>query len=167
MPGRILTESADIRALLDRVRTIAVVGVSTDWKRPSSYVMKYLQSRGYRTIPVNPRAVGQSIWNEPVYAALSDIPDRFDMVEIFRKSEDVPPIVDEAIRLAPAKGIRAVWMQIGVRHEEAAAKAAAAGLDVVMDRCAKIEYGRHHNELAWGGFNTGVISAKRPRLRLA
>lgn len=167
MPGRILTEPTDIRALLDRVRVIAVVGVSTDWKRPSSYVMKYLQSRGYRTIPVNPRAVGQEIWGEKVYASLTDIPDRVDMVEIFRKSEDVPPIVDEAIKSAGAKGLRAIWMQIGVRHDAAASAAVAAGLDVVMDRCAKIEYGRHHNELAWGGFNTDVISAKRPRVRLA
>ncbi len=167
MTGRILTEPADIRGLLDRVRVIAVVGVSTDWKRPSSYVMKYLQSRGYRTIPVNPRAAGETIWGEPVFATLAEIPDRYDMIDVFRKSDDVPPIVDEAIRLAPEKGIRAVWMQIGVRHEGAAAKAVAAGLDVVMDRCAKIEYGRHHNELAWGGFNTGIISAKRPRLRLA
>jgi len=167
VPGRILTEPADIRALLDRVRVIAVVGVSTDWKRPSSYVMKYLQSRGYRTVPVNPRAAGQEIWGERVHASLADIPDRFDMVEIFRKSEDVRPIVDEAIRLAQEKSIRAVWMQTGVRHDEAAQKATAAGLDVVMDRCAKIEYGRHHSELAWGGFNTGVISAKRQRVRHA
>jgi predicted CoA-binding protein len=134
MCGRILTEPADLRALLDRVRTIAVVGVSTEWKRPSSYVMKYLQSRGYRTIPVNPRAAGEDIWGERVYASLSDIPDRFDMVDIFRNS---------------------------------ATRATAAGLDVVMDRCAKIEYGRHHSELSWGGFNTGLISAKRARVRLA
>ncbi len=167
MTGRVLTDPADIRSLLDRVRTIAVVGVSTDWKRPSSYVMKYLQSRGYRTIPVNPRAAGQVIWGEPVFASLAETPDRYDMIDVFRKSDYVPSIVDEAIRLAAEKGVRAVWMQIGVRHDGAAAKAVAAGLDVVMDRCAKIEYGRHHNELAWGGFNTGIISAKRPRLRLA
>jgi predicted CoA-binding protein len=167
MSGRILTEPADLRALLDRVRTIAVVGVSTEWKRPSSYVMKYLQSRGYRTIPVNPRAAGEDIWGERVYASLSDIPDRFDMVDIFRKSEDVPPIVDEAIRLKETKGILAIWIQLGIRHDISATRATAAGLDVVMDRCAKIEYGRHHSELSWGGFNTGLISAKRARVRLA
>ena len=167
MAGRLITEPADIRAILDRTRAVAVVGVSADWKRPSHYVMKYIQSRGVRTIPVNPRAVGEPILGEKVYASLSDIPDRFDMVDLFRKSEDIPPIVDEAIGLAAAKGIKTIWMQLGISNDAAALKAVAAGLDVVQDRCLKIEYGRHHSELAWGGFNTGVISAKRPKARLS
>lgn len=167
MPGSLFTTPAAIKRVLDRVRTIAVVGVSAEWKRPSYYVMKYLQTRGYRMIPVNPRAAGTEILGERVYASLAQIPGRFDMVQIFRKPADVPAVVDEAIRLATEKGITVIWMQLGIRHDAAAAQAVAAGLDVVMDRCAKIEYGRHHNELGWGGFDTGVISARRPRVRLA
>ena len=113
--------------------------------------------------PVNPGALGQQILGEPVYATLSDIPHDFDVVQIFRPSDAVPPIVDEALALAKDKGIRVIWMQISVEHGEAAAKAEAAGLEVVMNRCTKIEYGRLNSELRWGGVNTGIISSKKAR----
>ena len=158
---------AYIRSILASVRTIAMVGASPRWNRPSFFAMKYLQQKGYRVIPVNPRAAGQEILGERVYATLSEIPQRFEMVDIFRRAEDVPPVVEEALALAPEKGIKVVWMQLGVRHDEAARAAEAAGLQVVMDRCAKIEYGRLNTELSWGGFNSRVISSRRRRVRIA
>ena len=154
-----------IRKILVDIRTIAMAGASPNWVRPSNFAMKYLQQKGYRVIPVNPGAVGQEILGEPVYAALSDIPDNFDMVDIFRNSEAAGEIVDEAIALAHDKDIKVIWMQLGVRNDAAAARAEAAGLTVIMDRCPKIEFGRLFHELAWSGVNTGVISSKRPRLR--
>ena len=150
--------------VLNSVRTIAMVGASATWNRPSHFAMKYLQEKGYRVIPVNPGQAGKEILGETAYASLSAIPDPFEMVDVFRASKDVPPIVEEAIALAPEKGIRVIWMQLGVIHHEAAGKAEAAGLKVVMDRCPKIEFGRLHSELSWGGFNSRVISAKRRRL---
>lgn len=157
---------AQIRRILDETRTIAMVGASANWVRPSNFAMKYLQRKGYRVIPVNPGSAGTEIHGETCYASLSDIPDRFDMVDVFRRPEDAGAIVDEAIALRDAKGIRTVWMQLGVVDEAAAARAEAAGLTVVMDRCPKIEFGRLHHELSWSGINSGVISSKRPRLRL-
>jgi len=154
-----------ILRILREVRTIAMVGASPNWVRPSFFAMKYLQQKGYRVIPVNPGAAGQEILDEHVYASLKDIPDRFDMVDIFRNSEAAGPIVDEAIALASAKGVKVVWMQLGVRNDAAAARAEASGLTVIMDRCPKIEFGRLHHELSWSGVNSGVISSKRPRLR--
>jgi O-acetylhomoserine (thiol)-lyase len=127
-----------IAGILRSVKTIAMVGASTNWNRPSFFVMKYLQSKGYRVIPVNPGAAGQTLLGETVRARLSDIAEPVDMVDIFRRSESVGPIVDEAIAI----GAKIVWMQLGVRNDEAAAKAQAAGLTVVMDRCPKIEFGR-------------------------
>jgi predicted CoA-binding protein len=153
--------------ILNSVRTIAMVGASATWNRPSHFAMKYLQQKGYRVIPVNPRQAGGEILGEPVYARLSEIPEPFDMVDIFRASDAVPGIVDEALELKDAKGIRVVWMQLGVVHEEAARKAEQAGLQVVMNRCPKIEFGRLNSELAWQGFNTGVISSKRRRVSMA
>ena len=154
-----------IREILRTVRTIAMVGASANWVRPSNFAMKYLQGKGYRVIPVNPGAAGQTIWGETAYASLADIPDRFEMVDIFRASDAAGPIVDEAIALAAAKGTEVIWMQLGVRDDKAAARAEKAGLAVVMNRCTKIEYGRLFGELSWAGVNSGIVSAKRPRMR--
>jgi uncharacterized protein len=152
--------------ILRGVRTIAMVGASTDWNRPSAFAMTYLQSKGFRVIPVNPRAAGQTINGERCYASLDDIPREevggIDMVDVFRASKEVPPIADAAVRI----GAKVLWMQIGVRNEEAARKAKKAGLSVVMNRCPKIEYGRLHGELSWGGFNSRIITSKRRRVTL-
>jgi len=136
-----------------------MVGASPDWNKASSFAMKYLQHKGYRVIPVNPRAVGENIFGEPCYAGLRDIPDGVDMVDIFRRSETAGAIVDDAIAI----GAKVVWMQLGVRDDAAAAKAEAAGLTVIMNRCPKIEYARLHGELSWAGFNSRIISSRRRR----
>ena len=149
---------AELRAILERTRTIAIVGVSANAVRPSFYVARYLQLKGYRIVPVNPGLAGQMLLGETVYADLSDIPDAIDMVDIFRRSEHVPPIVDAALDRWP--DLQTIWMQIGVVHEEAAARARARGVDVVMNRCPKIEYQRLFGELRMGGFNTGIISSR-------
>jgi len=166
MASPLTYSNAELLAILRATRTIAMVGASPKWNRPSYFAMKYLQEKGYRVIPVNPGHAGKEILGETVYASLSDIPDRFDMVDIFRNSEAAGPITDEAIALAKEKGIKVVWMQIGVINEAAAERARAAGLTVVMNRCPKIEFGRLHAELSWGGFNSGIISAKRRRVQL-
>lgn len=158
--------NSELLAILTSVRTIAMVGASPTWNRPSFFAMKYLQEKGYRVIPVNPGAAGGEILGERVYASLSDIPERFDMVDIFRGSEAAEAITDEALALAEEKGIRVIWMQLGVVNQAAAEKARAAGLKVVMDRCPKIEFGRLHSELSWGGFNSRVITAKRRKVQL-
>ncbi|MCB1834341.1 MAG: CoA-binding protein [Geminicoccaceae bacterium] len=134
-----------------------MVGASANETRPSYYAMLYLQKKGYRVFPVNPRYVGQSILGEAVYPDLASLPQPPDVVQVFRRSEDAPGVVDEAI----AAGAKTVWMQLGVRHDEAAERARRAGLDVVMDRCPKIEYGRLFGELGWLGVNRGVISGRR------
>ena len=149
-----------IRGLLRRTRVIAMPGASMDWNRPSYFVMKYLQRKGYRVIPVNPRAAGEELMGETVVAALSEIDGPVDMVDVFRNSEAAGPITDEAIAI----GAKTVWMQIGVRNDEAASRATAAGLDVVMNRCPKIEFSRLCGELSWLGMNSGVISARRRRI---
>ena len=150
-----------LRKVLGSVRTIAMVGASPDWHKASSFAMKYLQSKGYRVIPVNPRAAGKSILGETCYARLSEIPEsatrRIDMVDIFRNSEAAGAVTDEAVAI----GARVVWMQLGVRNDAAAARAEKAGLTVIMNRCPKIEYGRLNGELSWGGFNSRIISSKR------
>jgi uncharacterized protein len=151
---------AYLRGILNSVRTIAMVGASEHWNRPSFFAMKYLQGKGFRVIPVNPQAKGEEILGEKVYRDLAEIPDKVDMVDIFRRADAVPAIVDQAI----ATGAKVVWMQLGVRHDEAAAKAETAGLKVVMNRCPKIEYSRLNGELAWSGVNTGIISSKRRKL---
>jgi len=148
-----------IRGVLRRVRVIAMVGASPNWNRPSYFAMKYLQHKGYRVIPVNPAAAGQTILGEKTYASLKDVPDKVDMVDIFRNSDAAGPITDDAIAI----GAKVVWMQLGVRNDEAARRAEAAGLTVVMNRCPKIEYGRLSGELSWSGINSGIISAKRRR----
>ena len=149
-----------LRSVLRDVKTIAMVGASPNWNRPSYFAMKYLQEKGFRVIPVNPQAAGQTILGETAYAELADVPEPVDMVDIFRRSEAAGPIVDEAIRI----GAKVVWMQIGVRNDEAAARAEAAGLRVVMNRCPKIEYSRLCGELAWSGVNTGIISSRRRKM---
>lgn len=152
-------DDAYLREILRGTKTIAMAGASPNWNRPSYFVMKYLQSAGFRVIPVNPVAAGQKILGETALADLSDIKDPIDMVDVFRNSEAAGPIVDQAI----AMGAKSVWMQIGVRNDEAAARAEAAGLKVVMNRCPKIEHARLSGQLGWSGVNTGIISAKRRR----
>lgn len=150
-----------IRGILNTVKTIAMVGISPKDNRPSYFAFKYLLERGYRMIPVNPGQVGKEILGQKVYAKLSDIPEPIDMVDIFRASQFVLPVVQEALTLKPLP--RVIWMQLSVRSDEAAALAEAAGLKVVMNRCPKIEYGRLSSEIAWMGVNTRTISAKRAK----
>ncbi|WP_394346548.1 CoA-binding protein [Meridianimarinicoccus aquatilis] len=150
----------DLVRLLKSTRVVACVGVSPNPVRPSHYVARYLTLKGYRVIPVNPGHAGAQLFGETVFGSLADIPadSRVDMVDIFRRSEHVTPIVQQAIKYLPA--LRTVWMQIGVRNEEAAKLAEAKGITVVQDRCPKIEYQRLFGELRMGGFATGVISSK-------
>ncbi|MEP4380205.1 MAG: CoA-binding protein [Alphaproteobacteria bacterium] len=148
-----------IRRVLRDTDVIAMVGASTNWNRPSYFAMKYLQEKGYRVIPVNPRAAGETLLGEEVYASLKDIPVPIDMVDIFQRSDRVPPVVDEAIEV----GAKVIWMQLTVRHDEAAKKAEDAGMTVIMDRCPKIEFGRLTGELGWSGINTKVITSRRSR----
>ncbi len=152
-----------LRDILRRCRTIAMVGASANWVRPSNFAMKYLQTKGYRVIPVNPGEAGATIHGEVVHARLGDIPGPFDMVDMFRRGEAAGAIVDEAIALAPARRISVIWMQLGVRDDAAAGRAERAGLTVVMNRCPKIEYGRLAGELSWSGVNSGLITARRLR----
>ncbi len=141
---------AKIRRILSTVRTIAMVGASSNWNRPSYFVMKYLQGKGYRVIPVNPGTAGKEQLGETIYASLRDIPVPIDMVDVFRASDRVGPIVDDAIAI----GAKVVWMQLGVRNDEAAARAEAAGIEVIMNRCPKIEFGRTRwrTVMEWGEF---------------
>lgn len=148
-----------IRKILRESKTIAMVGASANWNRPSYFAMKYLLDKGYRVIPVNPRKAGGEILGQEVFASLKDIGDPIDIVDCFRAPDAIPAIADEAIEI----GAKVLWMQLGLRHEGAAEKARAAGLTVIMNRCPKIEYGRLSGEIGWMGFNTGVISAKRGR----
>ena len=149
----------ELRRILHDNRVIAVVGLSADWYRPSYFAAKYLQEHGYRVIPVNPRYAGKQVLGETCYPSLREVPHKVDVVDVFRRTDDVPPIADEAI----AAGARVLWQQIGVKNEAAAGTARAAGLDAVMDRCMKIEHGRLFGGLNWMGVNTRVISSKRPR----
>ena len=146
-----------LRRILRDNRNIAVVGLSANWYRPSYFAAKYMREHGYRVIPVNPKY--QLILGEKCYRSLRAIPEPVDMVDVFRKTEDVMPIAEDAIAIRA----KVLWQQLGVRNEGAAAKARAAGLEAVMDRCVKIEHGRLFGGLNWVGVNTKVISAKRPR----
>ncbi|SMP13231.1 CoA-binding protein [Shimia sagamensis] len=147
-----------LRDILKRSKTIAVVGVSMNPVRPSYYVARYLSLKGYTVIPVNPGHAGKELFGATIHPSLSTIQEPVDMVDIFRRSEAVPAIVEEALDQFPA--LQTIWMQIGVEHAEAAAVAEARGVDVVQNRCPKIEYQRLFGELRMGGFNTGVISSK-------
>jgi predicted CoA-binding protein len=150
-------DDARIRDILKRVKTIAVVGASASDVRPSYFASLYLQKKGYRVIPVNPRYAGAEILGEPVYASLADLPEPPDMVQVFRRAEEAPQVADEAI----AAGAKVLWLQLGIRNAAAAAKAEAAGLEVVQDRCPKIEYGRLFGEIGWAGVNRRTISSKK------
>ncbi|MDX6748266.1 CoA-binding protein [Geminicoccaceae bacterium 1502E] len=150
-------DDAKIRKVLEQVKTIAMVGASMSQIRPSYFAMLYLQSKGYRVVPVNPRHAGQTLLGEEVRPDLASLPEPPDMVQVFRRSEEAGAVADEAVRI----GAKVVWMQLGVRDDAAAARAEAAGLEVVMDRCPKIEYGRLFGEIGWLGVNRRVISSKR------
>ncbi len=151
-----------IRGILNTVKTIAMVGISPKDVRPSYFAFKYLLERGYRMIPVNPGQVGGDILGQPVYARLADIPEPIDMVDVFRAPQFAPAIVEEALALKPRPQV--IWMQLGIRNDDAARLAEANGLKVVMDRCPKIEYGRLSSEIGWMGVNTRVLTSKRPKL---
>lgn len=150
---------AYIRDILRDVRTIAMVGASTNWNRPSYFAMKYLQQKGFRVVPVNPRAAGETLLGETVAPDLAHLPCPVDMVDIFRNSEAAGPVTDEALALEPLP--RVLWMQLGVYNADAAARAEDAGLRVVMNRCPKIEYARLSGELSWNGINSRVITARK------
>jgi uncharacterized protein len=148
---------ASLRRILHENRVIAVVGLSADWFRPSYFAAKYMLEHGYRVIPVNPKY--REILGQRCFASLKEIGEKVDMVDVFRKTADVLPIAEEAVAI----GARVLWQQLGVKNQAAADLARAAGLESVMDRCVKIEHGRLFGGLNWGGVNTRVISAKRPR----
>lgn len=153
-----------IRAILTDVKTIAMVGASDNPARPSYLVFKYLTERGFHVIPVNPGKAGQRFLGETFVASLADITVPVDMIDVFRAADAAPGIVDQALAMQPLP--RVIWMQLGVRHNEAAAKAEAAGLTVIMDRCPKIEYGRFSGEISWQGVNSRILSAKKPKMAL-
>ena len=148
-----------IRAILNSVKVIAMVGASPVDVRPSYFAFKYLVQRGYDMIPVNPGHVGKSLLGRPFVASLSEIGRPIDMIDIFRNSSHIMPVVDEALTLSPLPKV--IWMQLGARDDAAAAKAETVGLKVVMNRCPKIEWGRLSSEISWMGVNSRTISAKR------
>ncbi len=152
-----MSDIETLRRILATCRTIAVVGLSADWYRPSFFAAKYMQEHGFRIVPVNPRY--PEILGEKCYSSLEDIPFKVDMVDVFRRTEDVMPIARQAVAI----GARCLWQQLGVVSDEADRYARAHGLDSVMDRCVKIEHARLFGGLNWAGVNTRVISAKRPR----
>ncbi len=150
-----MDDSDKLRRILRASRTIAVVGLSGQWHRPSYFAAKYMQEHGYRVIPVNPTY--DAILGEKSYKSLRDIPEKVDIVDCFRKSAEIPAIAEDAIAI----GAKVLWMQLGVMNPEARRRAESAGLEVVEDHCVKIEHGRFFGGLGWAGVNTKVISAKR------
>jgi len=152
----IIDDVAGLRRILARSRTLAVVGLSGQWYRPSYFAAKYMQDHGYRVIPVNPRY--PEVLGEKCYPDLRAIPEPVDIVDCFRKAAEIPAIADGAIAI----GAKVLWMQLGIENAEAARRAVAAGLDVVMNRCVKIEHARILGGLNWAGVNTGIISSRRP-----
>src|SRR5512139_923209 len=151
-----MDDTHKLRRILRDNRTVAVVGLSANWYRPSYFAAKYLQEHGYRIVPVNPAY--DAVLGEKCYRSLAEIPGKVDIVDCFRRSEEIPAIADEAIAI----GAKVLWMQLGVTNEAARRKAEAAGLEVVEDRCVKIEHGRLFGGLGWAGVDTKVISARRP-----
>jgi uncharacterized protein len=151
------TDIDTLRRILSQNRTVAVVGLSANWYRPSYFAAKYMMEHGYRIIPVNPQY--QEVLGQKCYASLREIPDKVDIVDCFQKTDRILPLAEDAIAI----GAKVLWQQIGVKNEEAARRAKAAGLDSVMDRCVKIEHARLFGGLHWFGVNTRVISARRPR----
>jgi predicted CoA-binding protein len=151
-----------IRDILQSVKAIAIVGASPNEVRPSYFVARYLVAKGYRVFPINPGQAGRSLLGATVYARLGDVPDPIDMVDIFRSSDAAAAVVDEALALDPLPKV--IWMQLGVRNDEAAARAERAGLKVVMNRCPKIEFGRLSGEIGWAGVNSRLISSRKPIL---
>ena len=151
----IVDDIAGLRRILAKSRTLAVVGLSAQWHRPSYFAAKYMRDHGYRIIPVNPRYT--EVLGETCYPNLRAVPESIDIVDCFRKSEEIPSIADDAIAI----GAKVLWMQLGIVNEAAADRASLAGLDVVMNRCVKIEHARICGGLNWAGVNTGVISARR------
>ena len=162
VPAPLVYDDQVIRDILDGVRTIAMVGASANSIRPSYFVLKYLLAKGYRVIPVNPGLAGTQLLGQRCYTDLSSIPEPIDMVDIFRGADAVPGIVEASLALEHKPKV--VWMQLGVRHDEAAAKAEAAGLTVIMDRCPKIEYGRLSGEIGWTGVNSRTLSSKKRKI---
>lgn len=156
-------DNAYIGGILNSVKTIAMVGASANDVRPSFFVLKYLLAKGFSVFPINPGQAGKEILGRKTYASLADLPEPVDMVDIFRASASVPGIVDEVLKLDPLPKV--IWMQLGVRDDEAAARAEAAGIKVVMNRCPKIEYGKLSGEIGWTGVNSGVLSSKKPLMR--
>ena len=152
-----------LRRILSRIHTFAMVGASTQWRRPSFYAMKYLSKKGYRVIPINPARAGDEILGETVYGSIADYPGNLDMVDIFRTSEEAYDITKEVIAAKEERGIGVLWMQLTVRNDMAAELAEDAGLEVVMNRCPKIEFARLSGELSWSGINSRIISAKSLR----
>jgi len=157
-PQTMTDDIPTLRRNLRDCRTIAVVGLSADWHRPSNFAAAYMQKCGYRIVPVNPRYAGTEVLGEPCVASLADIAQPVDMVDVFRRTEDVLPIARQAVAI----GAKCLWQQIGVKNADAACLAREAGLDTVMDRCVKIEHARLFGGLHWAGVNTRVISARRP-----
>lgn len=153
-----------IAAILNEAKVIAMVGASANINRPSYFAMKYLLGKGFSVIPVNPSLAGKEILGQKVAASLAEIEEKVDMVDLFRNSEAALGIVREAIALKDKLGLKVIWMQLAVRNDTAAAEAEAAGLEVVMNRCPKIEYGRLSGEIGWAGVNAGMVSSKRPQL---
>jgi predicted CoA-binding protein len=151
-----MDDISTLRRILRNARTVAVVGLSANWYRPSYFAAKYMQEHGYRVIPVNPAY--DSVLGEKCYKSLRDIPEPVDVVDCFRKSAEIPALAEDAIAI----GARVLWMQLGVENEEARRRAETAGLEVVENRCVKIEHARLFGGLGWAGVDTGVISAKRP-----
>ena len=160
--GPLAYPDALIRKILSETKTVAMVGASAKEIRPSYFVLKYLLAKGFDVIPVNPGLAGKEILGKTVYPDLQSIPVPIDMVDIFRSSDAVPGIVEEALGLDPLPKV--IWTQLTVRHDEAAARAEAAGLTVIMDRCPKIEYGRLSGEIGWNGVNSRVLSSRKPKL---
>ena len=153
-----------IREILTKVKTIALVGASSNPARPSFIVTKYLSERGFTVLPVNPGLAGQTIVGLPVYGSLAELPEAVDMVEIFRNSAAAAGITDEALALPSPPSV--IWMQLGVRNDAAAARAQARGIRVIMNRCPKIEFGRLSGEIGWQGINSGILSSKKPKMAL-